>query len=691
MRQNFTQRFIDLRRFGLAPQAFTELRLNHRKGTFDVGALVVMGQKFVALVVVEVENARPQLAVAVRLAIRLEGDVRDSAMLQSRLEVAVSQVGFVGRDFLHRKAILRSLIYEWFEIVVIIRVSFTDFNTRHDVGFDAAHEMHLDPLMLFHLSAILGIKPAQEVSGSETRTIHRKVGFDALERQAGLSNELFKVWRQRLTFEITRDAVVVRQFGDKAARVRFSQVSSKAATGERCVGFEDHAKQHISNGQAWTPEPVDRCFDSRAEFIEQGLKLAFLMRLRGVVSTPLLPICLALDLDRFGNGSLAVFDYGGLRALYLFKGELNGVKMFASGASKLIIAASTMRLFGVRVNGVLLVAVLGRNEPQAILFGEFGLVGNLKPSLFSSIHRVISFLGKHTAEAYNSFCVGHTASAVWLKAVTEVSASVTVAKLVESVRFELTDGVVAPSLVSKASGLNRSPSPPLTSSFLTSLFCIFYRLSQRAKPAAPPCGFSNNTTHCRTRCISIRNGWSHAQPSPNRRVYRLGVVVLRNGSAATCRAAVYPRSLNLPLVDSLTVSVLCLNFSVLFKPFQNGMDRRKDAFLGNIETRFFETCPYSNGRQKILAGKLQHGAYSIRESNVGLQFGEQFGVRYIGVDVTERRKSYYAFSNLADAIINFLSLIIQFIAPLHQAREFLNSIIKYVCVSILIYHVWEYN
>jgi hypothetical protein len=46
---------------------------------------------------------------------------------------------------------------------------------------------------------------------------------------------------------------------------------------------------------------------------------------------------------------------------------------------------------------------------------------------------------------------------------------------------------------------------------------------------------------------------------------------------------------------------------------------------------------------------------------------------------------------LADTGVNFLSLVIQFIAPIHQAREFLYGLIKYVCVSILIYHAEEYN
>jgi hypothetical protein len=110
--------------------------------------------------------------------------------------------------------------------------------------------------------------------------------------------------------------------------------------------------------------------------------------------------------------------------------------MFASGASKLIIAASAVRLFGVRVDGVLLVAVLGRDVPQAILFGESGFVGDFKTALLSGVHRVFSFLGKHTAEAYNLGCLGHIASAVWLNGAVRCYQHLTAPQVVPPARIE---------------------------------------------------------------------------------------------------------------------------------------------------------------------------------------------------------------------------------------------------------------
>ena len=169
MREHLTQRLVDLRRLGLAPQAFAELRLNHREDRLDVAALVVVLQKLFTLELVEVINARPQRTVAVRLAIHLEGYVRDSPVSQSRLEIRVAEISLIAAYLFHLKAAQRGLINERLEVRVIVRVRLADFNARHDVGLDAAYEMHLNPLMLFHLLAILGVKPAQEVSGGEAR------------------------------------------------------------------------------------------------------------------------------------------------------------------------------------------------------------------------------------------------------------------------------------------------------------------------------------------------------------------------------------------------------------------------------------------------------------------------------------------------------------------------------------------
>ena len=77
-------------------------------------------------------------------------------------------------------------------------------------------------------------------------------------------------------------------------------------------------------------------------------------------------------------------------------------------------------------------------------------------------------IGNHIAKAYNEGCLDHIALAVWLNGLLVALTTSKVAKVAAGVRFELTDGVLAPSLASKTSGLNHSPSPPLTksSSFL---------------------------------------------------------------------------------------------------------------------------------------------------------------------------------------------------------------------------------
>ena len=58
--EHFAQRFVNLRGHGLAPQPLTELRLDHMKGRFDVGPLVIVRQEFFAMQAVEMEHAIPQ-------------------------------------------------------------------------------------------------------------------------------------------------------------------------------------------------------------------------------------------------------------------------------------------------------------------------------------------------------------------------------------------------------------------------------------------------------------------------------------------------------------------------------------------------------------------------------------------------------------------------------------------------------
>lgn len=245
MTKHLTQRIIDLRRFGLAPQAFTELRLNHTECCFDVRALVIVRQELFMLEVIIVKQARPNRTLVVRRAVRLKGYERRRAVLQSRVKVLPAQIGFICANLCHLEAVLCGLLNKRFEVRAIASVSPTDFNARHDIGLDAAHQMHLDPRMLFHVSTVLGIEPTRELPRSEAGTINREVGFNVFERQTAFRDELFEIRGQHRTFKIAGDAVVVREFGQETATVRFSQITCESSAGERGVNLERHANRLI--------------------------------------------------------------------------------------------------------------------------------------------------------------------------------------------------------------------------------------------------------------------------------------------------------------------------------------------------------------------------------------------------------------------------------------------------------------
>lgn len=171
MTQDFAQNFVRLRRCGLAAESLSELRFNHAECRLNIRAFVIVRQKLFALEVVEVEKFCPdnRLRFVARLCdgVRLERDVRHCAVPHCGVNVGRAQVCFVGGNFRHLEATLRGLINERFELVVIASVSLSDFNACHDISFDAAHQMNFNPFFLFHLFAILRVKPAQEMSRSE--------------------------------------------------------------------------------------------------------------------------------------------------------------------------------------------------------------------------------------------------------------------------------------------------------------------------------------------------------------------------------------------------------------------------------------------------------------------------------------------------------------------------------------------
>ena len=620
MTKHLTQRFIDLRRFGLAPQAFTELRFYHAECCLDVRAFVIVRQELIALKVIEVKDARPQFTIAVLYAVCLKGYVRDSTMLQSRLEVAIAQVRFVCANLFHLKATLRCSFNERLVVVVVARVSLTDFNTRYDVGLHSAHEMDFDPIMLFHFLAVLGVKPAQEVSSSEARTINCKVSLDGFQGQAGLGNELFKVSSQRLAFEIARDAVVVREFRDEAACVRFSQVAGETSAGERRVGLKGHAKEHVSDRQARTPERMERLFDARAEFIEQGLELTFLMRLRFVVSRPRLLIRDALNLDRLGNSGFAILCNGGLGSLDLFDGELNSVDVFTLGVAKVEVGARAgLRL---RVYFVFAVSGLGRNEPEITVLCDVRSLRELLAFLLADVHCVtLPFVGDWLTM---KLLRPDASNRVWLNVEGEASTSPLTAMLAEAARFELAEP--CGSSVFKTVPIDRYGTPPLANSFLLILFKKFIQQSTAHYTSRSNYRSFNLPFFCflfwsgqaRESCRRCRRDRA-CQPCST-----IGTTqASSHGAREFGRLSETSQTHILPSVHSPSCASEHFNLAALYHTFKNTVNARKGVgVLAKVIPTFHKHISYINRRHKLIR-VFQNLAHGIGKANLSRVFYEK--------------------------------------------------------------------
>ena len=71
-----------------------------------------------------------------------------------------------------------------------------NFNRRHHVGFDASTDMGFHPLLFSGEAVVLDVVPMHEPAEGKAGGIHRKVGFDRRQRQAGLPDQPDKDWEQ---------------------------------------------------------------------------------------------------------------------------------------------------------------------------------------------------------------------------------------------------------------------------------------------------------------------------------------------------------------------------------------------------------------------------------------------------------------------------------------------------------------
>lgn len=218
------------------------------------------------------------------------------------------------------------------------------------------------------------------------------------------------------------NAVEVAGFGDIALRYSLFQVAAKSSTRHARIDFESRAENDVANQQWLSTFLVSLLWQIQTQVAEQALKQSLLVRLRFVVGFPILWIANTLrNFKAFGDcRSCNVAISGVSNSTLALNHEFDSKHMLAFDSVSFMIRAGAILL--VKIYDVLSVTRLAGYNPFTISLRDVKSRCNLKSSLFSAIHRVFSFLGKHTDKAYNFGCLGHIASAVWLKTPAGVSA-----------------------------------------------------------------------------------------------------------------------------------------------------------------------------------------------------------------------------------------------------------------------------
>lgn len=145
-----------------------------------------------------------------------ERDVRMPALDEYQAAVIERIITLVSGQFSDLKIAARCL-KQGFEIRAIVGVTVGDFDARHDVGLDAAHQMNLKPVVLLLLLSILRVEPARKLPRGKAGRVNREIQFDTLERQAGFDDELFQVRSQGFHLKVIGDGIKVRNLRDVAA------------------------------------------------------------------------------------------------------------------------------------------------------------------------------------------------------------------------------------------------------------------------------------------------------------------------------------------------------------------------------------------------------------------------------------------------------------------------------------------
>ena len=234
------------------------------------------------------KHLRPR-SIAAPDVVRSEGNIRSRPDASDCVRVFPRSISFISGDFGDLK-ILRSRIDQSRKHFNVARKSAANLNGSHDIRFDSAHQMALDPIVLLFNRAVFVVKPTGKTASREARRIGSEIGLYRFERQAALSNQGAENGGQIGILKIVGNAVEVRNFGNESASVCFPQITHKTTLRNSGINFKYDIENSIRQGQ-WRPASFGwGCNETGTEISKQDLEFVLFMGLRLVVSGPVLRI-----------------------------------------------------------------------------------------------------------------------------------------------------------------------------------------------------------------------------------------------------------------------------------------------------------------------------------------------------------------------------------------------------------------
>jgi len=387
MTEHLAQRLVDHRHVGLTPKAISKLPLHHTESGLHIATLVVVLQELIALEHEVVVHLAPR-STPIASVMGREGDERNGSNAGDSLRVFPSCIALISRNLRDAKVVCRRIDH-CRQQRRVVRMAVVNLDSRDDVGLDSAHEMALDPIVLFPNLPVLVVKPAGETRRCKAGRIHRKINLYRLERQTALRDERLENRCQAGILKVVEDRVIVRGLGDKSFALCVPKIGHKASPGNSRIDLECRAKYGIGQGQTRATGFANmRLRDGAAQVVKQRLEFVFLVRLGGIVRGPVLRVGRGLLRDRemFRNGCSAV------RVFFPRRDIGHSVDVLAHHPAKFIIWTGTRRRLMPDVDNVSPLASLRRNNPTCSGVANSSSLGKFNASLLSGFHHFATLI-----------------------------------------------------------------------------------------------------------------------------------------------------------------------------------------------------------------------------------------------------------------------------------------------------------